>query len=426
MSRNKPAGAWDHIDDFEILSALVTSGDQPVIRDVAEGLLRKLHASTDIADLREVQADLYGYLLDAERRYSEALRSFKRGERSELDVIFWRRVVAQLRAIGDGVAWTFMAYDRKALLLLRRGDPPGHMYGKEGTAVEWALFNEHWDAGEPTVLSGLTNVIRYGDLLVSLKDGTGKLVEAKKDLKHTSGKQNRRERAVVDLLNGEPRFDAEDGPTWILQCDVPLNTRWFGAAGAIERALADGVATWSPEPGVAVMFMAPRSIKAESLEDGLAQIEAARQSVREAYGVPASHALITPGTRYPYRAGGVAPTAIWPLSAAHAARILTGEVLFNIEINADRIVDALRNHGVEAELVLPSNNDELPAKTEVLRFSRGGFDAALHGGGIEPLAVELQEIDTWAQGVAEMPMPDDGKFGSYLCFKETETWGGTG
>ena len=231
---------------------------------------------------------------------------------------------------------------------------------------------------------------------------------------------------MVDLLNGVPRFDAQDGPTWILECSVPLNTRWGGAAVSIDKALADGVATWSPEPGVAVMFMAPRSIKAHSLDDGLEQIEAARRSVLDAYGAPASHALLTLGTRYPYRAGGVAPTVIWPLSAAHAARILTGEVVFKIEINADRIVDALRSHGVDAKLVLPPSNGDLPAKTHVLTFSRGRFNAALNGGGIEPLAVELQEIDSWAQGVADMPMPHDGKFGSYLCFKETDTWGGRG
>ena len=84
----------------------------------------------------------------------------------------------------------------------------------------------------------------------------------------------------------------------------------------------------------------------------------------------------------------------------------------------------LERHGFAAEVVLPDGGGDFESAVDVLRFTRGNLKGALHFGGVEQVAVELQDLESWAEGFAAAPMPADAKFGSYLCFDESATWRG--
>ena len=217
-------------------------------------------------------------------------------EGSLLEADFWRRACVQLRTVGDAIAWKFLGYNRKQILLMKRGKHSGHFHGKAGTDVEWALFNEHWDAGEPTLLTGLTMCLRTGDLLVDLGGGEIKIVEAKKQLKHRSGKQKRHAMDVVRQFNVEARHEGDTGPSWIVETDVPLRTHWKDSGPALDRAFAQGAATWVPAPGLAILFLVPSAMTGRSQEEAEAIIETERELAGQSFGEAGTKSLCPAST----------------------------------------------------------------------------------------------------------------------------------
>ena len=387
-----------------------------------EDLLVDVRSAKDRAGLRGAQTDLFGYLLDAEERYGNAQRRYKRGETDGFEVTFWRRACVQLRTVGDAIAWKFLGYQRKTILLMRRGEQAGHFHGKAGTDVEWALFNEHWDEGEPTLLTGITTCIRHGDLLVDKGSGTLMIIEAKKNIRHAKGAQKRRGQELVNQINAEGRYEALDGPSWIVETNVPLRTYWRDAEPALERASRQGAATWVPTPGLAVLFLIPSALNAPSFMAAEEMIEAERQTAAAAMGA-SDHRILVHGTNYPYRAGPVAPLSIFPVAPHRAARLVTGDILFSVELHPERLANALRSNGIDAEVVLPPRHGDLLPSIDVLRFRHGTWNGVMHPSGVEPVAIELQDPDQWARAAAAAVLPTrDPRFGLYFCAQEDEAW----
>lgn len=415
-------GVWDHLGDFEYVGQLLSHPAQSALTKVITELLTAVRTAQEREDLRQVQTDLFGYLIDAEARYAKAQRAYKRREGSLLEADFWRRACVQLRTVGDAIAWKFLGYKRKQILLMKRGEHSGHFHGKAGTEVEWSLFNEHWDAAKPTLLTGLTMCLRTGDLLVDLGGGEIKIVEAKKQLKHRSGKQKRHALDVVRQFNVEARHEGDTGPSWIVETDVPLLTHWKNSGPALDRAFAQGAATWVPAPGLAILFLVPSAVTGRSQEEAEAIIESERELAGQSFG-EAEHRILVPSLHYPYRAGAVAPLSVFPIDTARAAQLVTGDLLFQIELDPEQLAVALRSQGVDATVVLPPNAGDLAPSIDVLHLTHGAWSGVMHPAGVEALAVELQDRDAWAKAIASATLPErDPRFGLYVTLDETDTW----
>lgn len=413
---------WDHLSDFDYVGRLLSHAAQPALTKVVTDLLTAVRLAKERDDMRDVQTELFGYLSDAESRYAKAQRAYKRREGPLLEADFWRRACVQLRTVGDAIAWKFLGYNRKQILLLMRGDHSGHFHGKAGTDVEWALFSEHWDAGEPTLLTGLTMCLRTGDLLVDMGGGTIKIVEAKKQLRHKGGKQKRRALDVVRQFNVEARHEGDSGPSWIVETNVPLRTYWKDSGPALDRAYAQGAATWVPAPGLGILFMVPSVMAGYSEEAGLAMLESERLLAGQSFG-EAEHRILLPSLHYPYRAGAVAPLSIFPIDTGRAAQLVTGDLLFQIELDPERLAIALRAQGVDARMVLPPNADDLVPSIDVLHLTHGSWSGVMHPAGVEALAVELQDREAWAKAISTANLPErDPRFGLYVTMDETDTW----
>lgn len=416
-------GVWDELDKPETHARLMLHPYQLAMVDTVTRLIQELRETSGLDELRDVQADLLAALMDAETRYSAESRLAKRGTGDPTDLLFWRRACAQLRAVGDAVAWRFLDYRRQWLLFFGMNESPGLFAGKSGSEVEWQLFNQHWDAGQPTLLTALTSGIRLGDLLVA-DDGLLTVYEVKKNEAGFKGKQLRRLERLLRQINENPKFDIAEGPVWVLESSVDFSSYWTHAEHHVRRAVEDGIVAWSPTRGVAVQFLAPRY--ADMTSEG-----AVRQRVAEVHAAarvglgPTTHKIASRmhgAASNPIR---TAPAAIYPVPAPLAALIVTGELVPSVELSVDAMAARLRDHGVDARILLPDTHDELRGETPILAWRSREVRGTVHASAMSELLLDLTDLDVWVRALVDAPNPPHParSFGTYICFaNESAVW----
>lgn len=416
-------GVWAELSKPETHERLLLHPYQVSIVDIVTSLIAELRSASEREQLRDVQVNLLSALVDAETRYSAQSRLAKRGEGDPTDLLFWRRACAQLRAVGDAVAWRFLDYRREWLLFLGMNESPGLFTGKSGSEVEWHLFNEHWDAGQPTLLTALTSGIRLGDLLVA-DDGALTVYEVKqREAGFKSGQLRRLER-LVRQINEDPRFDIAEGPIWVLESSVGFSSYWTDAEPHMRRALDGGIATWSPTGGVAVQLLAPRygdMTSEAAVRQRLAEVQA---EARVALG-ETTHRIVSRMHGAPSNPIRTAPAAIYPVPAELAALVVTGEVIPSVELSVDAMAARLRDHGVDAQILLPDAHDELRGETPLLGWRSGQVRGTVHASAMSELLLDLTDLDAWVRALVDAPNPPQParSFGTYICFaNEAAVW----
>lgn len=416
-------GVWESLGDPEAEARLLI---HPAHAALAAEITRLMHdvRQLDSRDgMREVQERLAGVLAEAERRYLEARKREKKGTGDPVDVLFWRRALVRLRAIGDAIAWKFLAYRRQWLLLMGRNQHPGLMTGKAGFDDEWQFFQQHWEDGEPTVLTGLTNCVTIGDLLVARDDELW-TIEVKRNAKRFGGAQWQRMELLKRQLSGEPRIDGKEGPSWVLEADVPFRTYWTEAEPHVRRAMESGVATWVPESGIGVMFIAVSAAAAAGREASERLLKEEREAAAAVLG-QATHRLVVHSYHFPYRSTRTAPFGILPIQPEFAASLLMGELHYVVEIRIERLLGALKEVGLEAVHVLPEEGADGPIPRDIIRWRGPQGRGVIHGAAVEQLAVELLDPTAWAQGLAASVQPrgPERRWGSYVCLAdEADVW----
>lgn len=408
-------GVWDSLGDPATEARLLMHPAHVAVAGEIARLALRVREVADRAGSRVVQERLAGVLTSAESQYQEARRREKKGLDVGVDVIFWRRTLFRLRALGDAIAWKFLAYRRQWILMMGRNQHPGLMTGKAGFETEWALFQEHWECGEPTILTALTNCVTIGDLLVA-KDDELWTIEVKKDPKRFGGRQWDRMEMLKKQLSGEPRIDGEGGPSWVIESDVPFASWWTHAHDHVERALTQGVAVWVPAPGVAIMFTAVGA----AIGAGRAGSEHLLKQEQEAAAAilgPATHQLVIHSFHVPYRWSRGAPFGVFPIEPAHAAMLLTGELNFKVEVRIERLLDELAGAGLEGLHILPEDGFGGPMPKDIIKWRGPAGRGTVHASALEQLGIELLDPAAWAQGLAAASLPPgpERRWGTYVC-----------
>lgn len=407
---------WDHLDDPRLLIPLIAHPANDAVARTIEAVTNQVRAASDASHFRRPQEELVSALSSAEGRYHQARRRVRRGgtEADRLEQLFWRRAVVQLRAAGDAIAWHFLNFRRQWILLLGRNQHPGLMTDKGGFAEEYESFSRHWNAEEPSLLTGLTNCITLADLLVA--EGEALTAYEIKRGRAFRSEQTARLRRAVEQINIEPRVDGPSGSSWIVESSVPLLTYWRDAAPVIERAKGQGVATWVPAPGVAVIFFA-WSRALEQGKDFETHLAAEQRSARDLIGGESDRIVIR-SLDYPYRSNRVAPMTIFPIPSAAASLLVTGQVSFTVELRIDALANALRSVGFEVDVALGTGAGELPP--DLLHVRRGNGRGTVHRPVVEQLGIELLDLDAWAASFSETFTKGrrPGRWGSYVCLAD--------
>jgi hypothetical protein len=416
-------GVWESLGDPATEARLLLHPAHAALAAEITRLMGEVRQLDNRDGMRGVQERLAGVLAEAERLYLEARKREKKGTGDPVDVLFWRRAMVRLRAIGDAIAWKFLAYRRQWLLLMGRNQHPGLMTGKAGFDDEWTFFQQHWEDGEPTLLTALTNCVTIGDLLVARDDELW-TIEVKRDAKRFGGTQWQRMELLKRQLSGEPRIDGEEGPSWVLEADVPFQSYWTEAEPQVQRAVEKGVATWVPEPGIGLMLTAIGAAAAAGREASERLLMEEQDAAAALLG-PATHRLVVHSFHFPYRSARTAPFGIFPIQPEFAAMLLMGELLYIVEIRIEQLLSALADVGLEAEHVLPEEGTGGPVPRDIIRW-RGPYGrGVMHGAAVEQMAVELLSPAAWAQGLAASVQPPgpERRWGSYVCLAhEAAVW----
>lgn len=417
-------GVWDQLGDPAHHEALLRHPAHSSLARIIEELLGMIRATTDRHGLRKPQEELLGILLDAERRFQDAGKAWKKTRKGEFEVHFWRAACAQLRTVGDAIAWRFLACDRQQILLLGRNPHPGLMHGKAGTDDEWTLFSQHWDAGEPTLLTGLTRCITATDLLVQVAEDSVRLVEVKRNPKKKDSKQSSTLKEVFETLTIEPCFSIGNKKACFLRSDVPMATHWSDAEEAVAQAVAVGVSSWVPNPGVGLLFLVPANANFGSEEAAEAHLAKTQAAANERMA-PRSHQLVGNSFELPYRVTKTAPLSMFPLPVHETAMLVSGELIFSSTIGLDYFVEQLASEGVEAEIVLPEEHGPLAGESVVLRISTPAWKGSLRSGLAQSMGFELIRPETWAKAIATAPAPASAPrvWAAELCLAdEANAW----
>jgi len=414
-------GVWEMLGDAETHARLLRHPHHRSVADDIGDLVVAARALDAREQMRPMQERLLTRLLEAERHYFRARRLEKRNEGDPIDVMFWRRACVQLRAIGDAMAWKFLGYDRPKIVLLGFNERPGMMVGKAGSAGEWNACNEHWDDGRPCLMTGITNQFTVADLLIAAGD-TLQVNEVKSGNAKMSAQQRARMNAIDTALKTS-RLETPTGATYVIKSPVALASYWRDADAAMDEAERAGLSTWVPTPGVAVLFAAAAGPPA-SIDEVNERVRSVQEGAAAQMG-PATHRIITDSSSYPYRPNRAVPIPLLPVSDRHAAMLLTGEMVFRVELAVDRLAHELTNNGLAVEVVMDDSHDKLVHSSPVLRWTAGPMKRGIvHAGVVEQVGVELNDLVRWAQAFATADPPlQEGKVGLYVCQSdEDQVW----
>jgi hypothetical protein len=412
---------WNHLDKPDELLPLLLQPENDAIARVAEEIVGELRAAGQRSELRPVQEHLTRELIAVEAAYRQASKLLKTGRGDQHSQRFWRRATVQLRSVGDGIAWHFLDYRRQWLLFLGRNQHPGIMSDKPGFADEWAAFERHWDADEPTLLTGLTNCVTIGDLLVARGP-----VLLTLEVKRTAGRSRRaqrdRMREVERQINVEPRIGLVGGDSWVWESSVPFGSLWSGADPYIGAALDRGCAAWVPTAGVAIMFTAWRTAMLLGREEFEPLLNEQQQVAQDLVGYHGTR-IVVHSKDLPFRSVRVAPMSIYPITPKHAAALLTGRVLFTVELYPDRLVDELRQPGQHPVSLLDSGPGG-PIPERIIEWHDGGRRVTVVRNALEQLAYDLTDPKSWAVAFTQQPAPPTARrWASYTCLaNEGAVW----
>ena len=398
-------------DEIEVLLG------HPVQRETARliaELVGELRSLREPGEYYEFQRELGAHVYDAQQRQAESSRHVKR-ERAgrpvpapdvgtwDLSVAMWDRIVRQLRAVGDALAWRLFSYDRRFILALSRNQPAGPMVGKEGLGWELGAVKESWERdGHFALLHDLTNCLRIGDITVFGNDGP-MIAEVKKSAGGGSRHREqvrRAQRAVAVINDGAPLPGKED--VELVVSPRPFKTDLAALRTQLERANNDAIATRSigHEQVVAALAVIEKNDEpSEALmrrSDDLKQRAFAKAGLTEV-----AHHLR--GTRADSigRDSNLAPFTIYPFCPQLVAALATDLICFEHTVGWDRLGRAFESHGFEVELLLEPASGSPPADIAVLHDRKADRRITIHSGGLDQLLHEFVDLDRYVAAIGD-------------------------
>jgi hypothetical protein len=404
--------------------------------EIVADLTDRLRSLREPAHYYEFQRLLFAAVYQAEERRGEAARNLKRLQRGkpvdspasgdwEVERAVLDRVIRQLRAVGDALAWRTFSYDRRVIIALAQNPSPGPMHGKEGLDYELAEVEAVWKReGTFALLHDLTNCLRIADVTMFTGDGP-RLVEVKKDASGPRTAQMKRMQHVLDVINEGKPLQGSTGPSELFVASQPFKTRLKTLETALSQADEIGVSAARVGRQWVLICASPTSPAfAAEPDKALAKWQSVRARAFDKGGMSHSaHHLrglrLDQADAYPY----LAPFTIYPFDPWTCARLTCDLLTFESTLAWDRLAAAFRAQRFETECLLPDSNEPLGSTVSVLVARRGEGGVTLHGGGMNQILLELVELNSYVSGVAELLVRQLQAPSGVLVFaNERATW----
>jgi hypothetical protein len=148
-----------------------------------------------------------------------------------------------IRAIGDGIAWRALGYDRAALRALS-GKAVKQQILEQGTINELHQWASAFDTGQGlAIFNSLTNWLAIGDITIVKDDGSVEVVEVKSGVSD-SGRITRQKQTMQEvtnlLKNGKGKLEGQD--VTIIRLDISPENDLAALFGLLEEAGRSGFA----------------------------------------------------------------------------------------------------------------------------------------------------------------------------------------
>ncbi len=397
-------------------------------------LVDQVRAADSPVTYRELQARLLDELIVTDTRRAECSRMHKRlfktskaapndaappatGDPAdpgawELERYVHARVVRQLRAVGDAIAWRLVGYDRGVIAALASNQSPGPLVKtvrpnaatSRGLAHEREQIEAIWhERGNFALLSDITNCLRIGDAVEIEEGGPWRLHEFKADDRnHKSDQWQRMAKAVRSIDANGPLPGSR---LRMLTVDVPYQTDIEALRDIIDLALDKGCRGAKLSEGRALYATAFDALIGRTGGD-VAKAHLLLQRTRAAAirraGISLSdHHLVSRSGDTAARTPLQVPWSIYPFDASVCAALICDRINFEVIVSMETIVDHLRSLGIAARHLLPDGNTDLVGTEPVLEVQIPGRQSVLYPNAAMPMLLELVRPSTWAAGIQE-------------------------
>jgi hypothetical protein len=392
-------------------------------------LIVNLRQCRTYKDYYHFQQDLLGKVLvfqEHRRACTRVVRRLRRGESVpadapelptgtdpheldswELEVDVCERVDRQLRSVADAMAWRAFNYDRRVIVALSRNNPSGQMAGKEGLEAEREFLAQTWsDERSFVLMHDLTTCLRICDATRFKEVGPGfeaYLHEIKRDPeRHRSAQSQRQRLAEKAIRDGGPLPNDPDGR--LVALGIPYKTHLSMLRDAFDKATTRGLLGMKVPGGRSLVAASlPKGYELWPEEEFLERTAMTHKAACKRAGIlDSGHLIVYRSDDIVARYATMPPWAIYPLSPAVCAGLITDMAVFIVTISKEALLGALQSVGLIAEWILPPGLEKIDHGQPVMRIHNGVHAGGLRSSELQRLAFELVDLPTWAKGVKEL------------------------
>ncbi|WP_037305561.1 hypothetical protein [Amycolatopsis orientalis] len=330
------------------------------------------------------------------------------GESWELEADVCERVDRQLRSIADALAWRVFGYDRQVIIALSRNQRPGPMAGKSGLSAELGFVTDYWrDERRFVLLHDLTSCLSIGDATSFTEVGDeyeAYLHEIKSHPGRKVSRQRRRQQMAEEAIRSGGLLPGEL-PGKLAPLDIPYKTHLDLLSRSFSLAHERGLQGMKLPGGRALVTAdIARGYELWREQEFVDRTAAEhRRAAKRAHILNGAHLVYARSDDRVARSPTLPPWAIYPLSPALCARLITDYALFIVTLSSEAVLAALEDTGVAASWVLPRGLENVQPDQVVLRAYAAGRTIELHWAELErSLLLELMDLPTWAEGVKQL------------------------
>lgn len=346
----------------------------------------------------------------------------------EIERLVANRVIRQIQAVGDTLAWRAYGYDRGAITVLASNQPPGRIVNKVGLHNELGLVLEAWEKRKCfALLHDLTSTLRIADVTEFGLDGTRQIWEVKSSPNAKTGPQRRRMQAAIEAIEGRgslPKIEPSHPTFYLFRSSVPLRTDLPELRKLIERADTSG--DWSGRVGrgrVAGIVNLIKFAEDPHYEQRFAQFQSHLLRAMGRHMAGSTHHLKVASPDHTARRADTAPFGVFPLPVATRAQLICDYVVFDTRLAIESLAEALGRQGLDIEVPLAARNGVHSALKSVIHMHANGRRLTLHAAGLHNLLLEFTSLDCYAAATAEMLTSDESRNRPLLMFAgERHVW----
>lgn len=289
------------------------------------------------------------------------------------ELFFHKAYLNCIRAIGDGIAWRALGYDRAALRALCQ-NPSKPIVVAEGTITELREWSQAFDKGRGiAILNSLTNCLTTGDVTVVEKGGSVEIVEVKnrKSKSRRLTRQKQKMREIVKLLSSG-QGEIEETRVDVLRFGIFPENGLLEVRALLEQAERLG---WASRRVSNFLYVECFDVRAISDTKGvLAELAASADSGMKDWAASGDFVVTIGSPDIIAFTPNCAPLSVFPFTSRTCVELLTQAKSYRTHLNISAVTREFSRMGWVVEKTLQELVDERGTLDEgVLAVRKGRF-----------------------------------------------------